>query len=163
MNYFYLRGNMDNELLEKFISFYNNAGEQITIVVDSRGGWNTVADAMIYMINQKPDVTIIILQAMSSAMYLAVKTKGAKVLTQTCLGMWHYTKWGVDFNDKNKPYYREDEATLKNMPNNKKINEAFAKSIMTATEFLEYKKDEDVYFPFTRMKQIFPNAIICKK
>jgi len=161
MQYFYLRDNINQDTFDKFVQFYNGVGDnEITIVIDSGGGSNMICEAMIYMLNQKQKVTTIIMGAFSSAMYLAVKLKGEKILTNTCLGMWHYTKWALDFNDKLKPYYKQDEGIIKNMPRNKKISETFAKSIMTTAEYKKYLNDDDVYFHFNRMKQIFPTAKI---
>jgi hypothetical protein len=74
------------------------------------------------------------------------------------LGMHHraYLK-GVYINEKGKPKYRDDICQIENL---KSVKDNFLKKVMTNKEKFIYNNDDDVYFTFNRMKEIFPTLEI---
>lgn len=159
--YFFLTGQIDNDLLNRFIDFYNNnRGSLITVIIKTIGGDLKNSELIIEMINQNKNNTLHIISAFSAGMLIAVKCKCKKQLSKYSMGMWHYGKWDIEIGDKGKPYYKQDACITKEFPRHKKNADLFAKEIMTTKEFKKFKKDDDVYFGFKRMKQIFPDAKI---
>jgi hypothetical protein len=163
MKYFLMDGRIDKELLEKFVSFFNNhSSDECTILLHSRGGDNYISEVVVGMISKMINVTLIISSVYSSGLYIAYQSKCKKVLSATAKGMWHYGRATIDFGTNSKPYYNEDECVVRNFSIEKKADESFARKIMTKAEYILYKKNEEIYFDMTRMKQIFPDATILK-
>lgn len=161
MKYFSMIGQIDQAMLERFIDFYNNnLDSEVCIIINTSGGSFFFSETIIRMINLHGNVTLIIQGAYSAGLYIACMSDCKKLLSKSCRGMWHYGRWEISYNDKNKPYYHEDECVIDNMVFHKRYTEKLAKKIMTVKEFKLFKKDHDIYFSFTRMKQIFTEAKI---
>jgi hypothetical protein len=159
MKYFSMDGRIDKEMFEKFVVFYNeNCLKECAITLRTIGGETYVSEAIVRMLNEMKNVTLIIQAAYSAGFEIAMYSKCKKVLSKTAKGMWHYGRADISVNVKNKPYYREDECTVSNLPIERKQGVRLAKKVMTGKEFKLFKKDYDIYFDFKRMKQIFPDA-----
>jgi hypothetical protein len=59
-----------------------------------------------------------------------------------------------------QPTYSEDENIIKNWKERVKDEVEFVEKFMTPLELKKYKKGNDVYFTFKRMKEIFPDVEI---
>lgn len=163
MKVFQIASTIDKEFLEKFILFFNENRElECLIIVNSGGGDGDAAEAIIYMINKMPNVTLFMQAAYSCAFELAWFAKCKKILSQTAKGMWHYSRLNMAINTKEKTYYSEDECMIRNLPIERKSIESVARKIMTAKEYKEFKENKDIYFDMQRMKQIFPDAQVVK-
>lgn len=163
MKYFPMTERIDKEMLQKFISFYNeNFSEPCSIILNTVGGHTIESEVIIHMINKMPDVTLVIQYVYSAGLEIAMNVKCKKILSKVARGMWHLGRVEMSINLKNKPYWTEDECIVRNLPIEKKSAFALAKKIMTAKEYAAFKKDQDVYFDFKRMKQIFPDAEVMK-
>ncbi len=161
MKYFSIDTLIDKELFGRFIDFYNNyAEEECTIVINSRGGDAYVMLSLTHMINTMPNVTIIIEAVYSAAFYIAYYCEAEKILSPVAKGMWHFGTAEITLNHNNKPTYWTDKCHIQNFPIEKKMFDELAKKIMNKKEFTAYKSDRDIYFPFSRMKEIFPKATI---
>ncbi len=159
MKYFLMNGHIDKEMLQRFVDFYNaTVDEDTTIILETVGGGFRVSETIIHLINSKPNTTIIVLSALSAGMMILEGTTCKKILSKSCMGMWHYGKWEIDYNDKNKPYYHQDEATISNLPFHARDTMRVAKKIMTPKELKRFKNDYDIYFNAKRMREIFPDA-----
>lgn len=152
-------GSIDQAMLEKLIDFYNhNEDQEICIVLNTQGGSFFYSETIIEILNRHNNTSIIIQGAYSAGMKICLDTTCKKILSKSARGMWHFGRWDINFTDQLKPYYDEDKCIIKNMPIHNKFSKAVSKKIMTATEYKEFEKGNDVYFDFKRMKQIFPNA-----
>jgi ATP-dependent protease ClpP protease subunit len=152
-------GLLDNEMLVKFVDFVNsNTDEAWTIIINSGGGNFLATETITRIVNLHKETEIIVQAAFSAGFLFLIETKCKKTLSRTCRGMWHYGRWSIEYNDKHKPYYYDDECIIRNLPFHKKHSQSLAKKIMNTTEYKDFLKDRDVYFDFKRMKEIFPNA-----
>lgn len=158
-----MNGRIDKEMLERFVSFFNeNQDQKCTLVLNSGGGDTVISETITHMIEQMVDVTLIINSVYSAAFEIAFYATCKKILSKTSKGMWHYPRAEITFNTKKEPYYHEDVCVLSNLPIENKSAEKLAKKVMTDKEFNKFKKDHDIYFNFNRMKQIFSNATVLK-
>lgn len=161
MKYFNINNPIDFELTEKFTTFYNQfSGEDCTAVLNTRGGDNYYAEILVHMMNQMPNLTMIIQAAYSSGLYLAMATSCKKILSRHAKGMWHYGRVEMTLSTNKKPYYNEDQCHFKNLQDNYLSDDLIAQLIMTEDEYRLFKKHEEIYFTLSRMQQIFSNAEI---
>jgi len=161
MKYFSMNGQINKELFERFIPFYNEHSlSDCVIVLSTAGGDSYISETLIHMINEMPKAMLLIHAVYSAGFEIAYKVKCKKLLSKTAKGMWHYARADISLNTKGKPYYKEDDCVILNLPIEKKQQETFAKKIMTPKEYKQFSKDDDVYFDFKRMKEIFPDAEI---
>lgn len=164
MKYFSMANPINEELLEKFLGFYNQyQSEPCKIILNTRGGSTYISDIFISMINEMPDVTLLIHAAYSSGFEIAYNAKCKKQLSKTARGMYHLGKADMSLAIDSKPYYDEDINHAKGFVVEMKASNMLAKKVMTKAEFNSYKvKRDEVWFDFKRMKQIFPDAKILK-
>lgn len=155
---------MNEAMLEKFVVFFNQYQSQAcTIILHTRGGQTYVTDAIVTMVNQMEDVTLIINAIYSAGFEFALRADCKKILAKTARGMWHLGRCDMSMAIDGKPFYDEDINHLKTFPIEYKLSCTLAKKIMTKDEFHKLKvKREEVWFDFKRMKQIFPDAEIMK-
>ncbi len=161
MKYFSFDTEIDKTLFSRFVDFYNNhAQESCTIVISSQGGDAFIMFTLVRMIGEMKDVILIIEIAYSAAFYIAYYCDCKKVLCPISKGMWHFSTSQITINHNNKPSFWSDKCAIQNFPIEKKMFDELAKKIMNKKEFTAYKSDRDIYFPFSRMKEIFPKATI---
>lgn len=162
MKYFTMASPFNDDLLEKFISFFNSYSlEPCIIILHTRGGSTYIAETFSLMVSQMADVTIVIHAAYSSGFDFAYKAKCKKILSSTARGMYHLGRIDISFGIDSKPYYDEDANHAKNFPVEMKISNGIAKKVMTKDEYQRFKiKREEIWFDFKRMKEIFPDAKI---
>lgn len=161
MKYFHLNGIINEELFDKFITFYNETTEDYKVVINSRGGKSALADIIRNMIEESPvKVTLISAGCFSSAFELFYKCSGDKIICEGTTGMYHmpYIK-DVSLGINNRPSWEEDICNVSNFD----ISTVdFIKEFITTKELKKFHKNEDVFFTFKRMKEIFPDAKILK-
>lgn len=163
MKYFAITDSINAELLDRFIRFFNDHQEEpCTLVIQSRGGFTYVSETIVHMINQMADCTLIIHAAYSAAFEIAFQVKCKKVISKFSRGMVHMGRLEASIGVDHKPYYDEDINHTKNFSIEKRIGDNVARKIMNAAELKKWKKREEVWFDFKRMKQIFPDASILK-
>lgn len=162
MKYFQLEGRIDETLVTKFMEFCNmNLSEECTIVINSGGGKSTLAKVILCIINENSEkITLISAGCYSAAFYIFFFAKCKKKIVYGSLGMHHMEYLSdVCINEKGKPKYGEDICQIENL---KSIRDNFLKNSMTKKEKSIYNNNDDVYFSFNRMKELFPNADIIK-
>ncbi len=139
----------------------NNTSEEWTIVINSGGGKSTLATMILSIINSNSDkITFISAGCYSAAFYIFFFAKCKRKIIHGSLGMHHreYLK-GNYINDKGKPKYNDDICQIENL---KSVRDNFLKKVMTKKEKVIYNNDDDVYFTFKRMTEIFPTVEIIK-
>lgn len=163
MKYFTMTGSLNDEMLHKFVAFFNeHRDEPCTIIFNSRGGFTSVAETMGLMIGQMTDVTLLIHGVYSAAFELCYKVKCKKILSKYATGMWHLGRLEGTIGIDSKFYYDEELNNERNFPLEKRLGEKMAKTVMTPVEFKKYKKREEVWFDAKRMRDIFPDAKVLK-
>ena len=160
MKYFQLEGTIDESLVSKFMDFCNNnLSDDCTIVINSGGGKSTLATVILDIINSNADrITLISAGVYSAAFYIFYFAKCKRKIIYGSLGMHHkeYLK-NIYITEKGKPKYQDDICQIENL---KSVRDNFLKKIMTKKEKFIYNNDDDVYFTFDRMKEIFPTVEI---
>lgn len=157
MKYFHLEGIINEDLLNKFIDFWNeNQSEECTIIINSGGGKSSLTFFILDVINKNHDkITLVSCGCFSAAFYLFYKARCKKILTYGTTGMYHlpYIK-DVNLNIHNDPVYTSDKCDIKNM---KSSDESFIKEFMKKKEIKAFNRGDDVYFTFKRLRKIFPD------
>ena len=150
-----------NEETQKLFEFLGNEGD-LTIGINSSGGSGSVAQLLLKALNQNKDrVTLCCLAGVySSAFYVFAEYEGQKTLTVNTKGMWHYGTWDISIDDRNQPACHEGVAIKKDLKFSKEFMEKIARKYMNEKELKKFKKGEDVFFGYERMRELFPNAEI---
>lgn len=161
MKYFHLHGELNNESLESFYNFLNQYDtEDCTISIMSGGGSTCVAKSIINALNLKREsVTLVCHEVYSGAFEIFYRTKCKKILAETCKGLYHLSAAKMWVSANKRPFEKEDRIIAKNWKEST-CQLDFVKQFMTKKELSEFKKGNDVYFTFKRMKEIFPDAEI---
>lgn len=159
MKFFNIDGSIDKELVDRFVEFYNaNQSEECTISINTAGGKSYSMELLIFMINQMPKVTMIIINVYSAGFWIAIETTCKKMLSKDAKGMLHYPHTSVEINSKGDMIFLEDKCMKINMKREAKDSEKLAKRVMTEKEYKKFKENEDVYFGVKRLQEIFPEA-----
>lgn len=160
MKYFQLEGIINEGLVTSFMDFCNNnITEECTIVINSAGGKSTLATVILDIINSHSEkITLISAGVYSAAFYIFFYAKCKKKIIYGSLGMHHkcYLK-DVFINEKGKPKYQEDICQIENL---KSTKSNYLENFMTDEEKVLFDNDDDVYFTFNRMKELFPTVEI---
>jgi hypothetical protein len=162
MKYFNIDGVLNEEMQRKFSDFANeNKDEEWTITIYSTGGLKIVARFILSVINSRFErVTLISQESYSAAFTLFREAKCKKQIANLGKGMYHLGRVSMDIMANGKPVYFEDVSLLNNFREDTKNERKWVKKFMTKKEARKFKKGEDVYFTFKRMKEIFPDAEI---
>lgn len=143
------------------IDFVNNTQGELTIGINSGGGSNAIRLFVQKLFEENQDrITLVGLVGVYSAAFeLFYNFKGKRVMTDNLCGMVHRSYIsGISIDSSKAPTHDEMKAMLSGMYAASEADEQFAQSFMTPYEFERYKKGDDVYFDFKRMKQIFPDV-----
>lgn len=161
MKYFHFDGDISEKSLDTFLQFVNeNEHEQMSIILNSIGGKKNLTHVILDIINLNADrTTLISCGCYSASFYLFYEAKCKKKMTEGNVGMMHYSSTNINTMSNGKPAYSEDENIVKNWKEDKS-QEEFVKQFMTPVELKKYKRGNDVYFTFKRMKEIFPDVEI---
>lgn len=163
MRYFTMTGQLNDDTLQRFVAFFNeHHSDPCTLIINSRGGFTSVAETIKTMIDQMADCTLMIHGIYSAAFELCYNAKCKKILSKYATGMWHLGRLEGTIGIDSKFYYDEELNNEKSFPLEKRLGEKMAKAVMTAAEFKKYKKREEVWFDTKRMRQIFPDAKVLK-
>lgn len=162
MKYFQLEGSINGDLLTKFMDFCNSyPNDEWTIVINSPGGYTNVACIILDIINNYAEkITLISAYSSSAAFTLFYFAKCKRRMIYGSLGMHHneYIK-EVIITENGTPKYDIDKCHIKNM---KALSHNYLSKVMTKKELKKYNNNNEVYFTFKRMKQIFPDVEIIK-
>jgi ATP-dependent protease ClpP protease subunit len=151
-------GRIDAENYNSLINFLNESqGEQKSILINSGGGDVAYCYAILHALDKVVDEVELVAAAgiYSAAFVVFYNFKGRKGILPYCKGMIHRPTISVVLDDRGTLAYKEDECHKKTMKESEKeIIEDFSK-FFTKKELAEYKKGNDVYFTYNRMKEIF--------
>lgn len=163
MKYYLLEERINEASLEKFLSFMNNVqyGDRITIILDSAGGKNNLARIILDIINvNKNSVTLISCGIYSACFFIFYNAKCKRKMTQGSVGMVHQGSAEVTLNGNRKPTFKEDENVIENWKEESVTDLGFVSQFLNKKEIQSFKKGDDVYFTFKRMREIFTNVEI---
>lgn len=160
--YYIHNDGLNEETIKPLIDFVNFNEGQLVIAINSTGGGQGLEAILRQMLAENSDrITLVAVAGVSSAAFkLFYQYDGKKVLTTGCIGMWHYGYRPAHIDERGKLAYTQDKAHVRSMKQIRPNADALAESFMNETELRKFRKGDDVYFDFERMKQIFPDAII---
>ena len=160
--YFYQTMGFDGEGVQMLINFINQNEGRLLVGIQSSGGRSGISQMVLKILNDNAErITLCAVSGVYSAAFEVFKGfQGQKAMTDNTLGMAHYGKNDFNLHTNGRPVYFEDEAVL--LQNKKAAPKEVAKaeSYMTPSELRRFKKGDEVYFSFDRMKELFPNAEI---
>ena len=155
--FLYLNGEMNNEMINSFLNFYNSLSSETNeamIYLNSWGGLYDVMQILLDVINHsKVKITLVAVnQCMSCAFLLFYFAKCNKILMDNCYGCIHTISSSFELRDKK---FEGDIIRLNEINDiNRKIEHDF-KSFLTNEELKKFKDGEDIYLSSKRMKEIF--------
>ena len=151
----------DEELLTKITEAVNSDSEKITIYLQSDGGYVSICQVLLNIINGNKDrFKLIGFKSLCSAGFeFFVKAECEKELLPYTLGMIHQPTRTMSLNNNLKPVGEGDKASYERV---KKYtipdNEIFNRKLkLTPKELREYKKGNDVYFQYDRFLELIEN------
>jgi len=162
MKYYTVEGVINEESFEKFLGFMNGLEDDsdATIILNSGGGKSNLASVILDIINHNKDrVTLISCGIYSAAFYIFYNAKCKKKMTTESVGMIHRSVSEMRLASNCNPVYFEDINTIKNWKESESDLE-FVSQFMSSKELKVFKKGDDVYFTFKRMKEIFTDVEI---
>jgi len=153
----HIRGNVDNEMLEKFIQMYNTESSEYIVYFSSAGGSCDTANAIVHLINKNAEKTTIICywQILSAGFKIFYESKCKREITENSIGMWHLGMSDLTIDDSGKMPYIQDVLILKR---NKTIGynntlELALKLGFNDAEIKRLKKGKDVYLLADRLNK----------
>ena len=155
--FLYLNGEMNDNMVNSFLNFYNSLGseiDEVVIYLNSEGGLYCSMQIMLDIINHsKIKITLIAVEhIISCAFMLFYFAKCDKILINNCYGCVHTISSMFELRDKN---FEGDTIRLNEINDvNRKIERTF-KSFLTSEELKKFKDGEDIYLSSKRMKEIF--------
>ncbi len=151
-----------DEKTKPLIDFINNTPGNLVIGLNCGGGGEAMRIFIQQLFAENADrITLVALVGIYSAAFdLFYKYEGEKVLTHGVAGMYHFSSLEARINANGKPEIGEAAAIFEGIKMSKAREEKTAASFMNSSELKRYKRGEDVYFNFKRMKEIFPDAQI---
>jgi hypothetical protein len=163
-----LNENFNEDTLDKVIDFYNKvnekADEKAVIYLKSDGGYLSIAEALVDLINTYSDKTTIIAYHFicSSAFELFFKVNCEKRLAGGVLGMYHQSCTDINFNENMKPNYPSDKALIVKIKGylSERTKELCEQLEFTEKEKKVIAKGDDLYFQPERMQGFIDNQKI---
>ena len=155
--FLYLNGEMNDDMVNSFLNFYNSINsetDEVVIYLNSEGGLYCSMQIMLDIINHsKIKITLIAVEhIMSCAFLLFYFARCNKILMSNCYGCVHTISSMFELRDKK---FEGDVVRLYEINDvNKKIEHNF-KSFLTNEELKKFKDGEDIYLSSKRMKEIF--------
>lgn len=159
MTYFIFDKPFNEEHSRTFLDFLHVPGD-ITIGINSGGGNVATSRLCIDALNANKDrVTLVCLAGVYSAAFeLFYRFEGKRKLTVGCKGMYHLSYEEICIASNSKPISGEGDCMQRIRAYTYERETRFAKTFMTKPELKGLSRNEDVFFDFDRMKQIFSNA-----
>lgn len=162
MKGFLFNGEFDADGIQSIINFVNANEGELSIGIWSGGGRLEPTMFLTDFLNfHKDRITLTAVAGVFSAAFeLFYFFKGKKKLHFGSKGMTHYGQMMIRYkwnNDTTDAEYKIDKDFFSQQ---KKRTDKEGAKFMTVDELKRFKKGEDVYFDFNRMKEIFPNAEI---
>lgn len=160
MVYFFFNDQTKYKSFSRLLEFINDLDTDVpvTIFLQSDGGECEVARMLLHVLNQQPDrFTLIAGSISSSAFYLFYHARCKRMMLRHCIGMFHYGYQDVEMNDQARPASPAAKALLNNALSYELEGKEMSEKFMNETERRCFERGEEVFFIFTRMKEIFPD------
>ena len=151
-------GRIEAESYNSLINFLNESqDEHKSILINSGGGEVNYCYAIIYALNNVyHEIELVACAGVYSAAFeIFYKFKGKKVILDGCIGMTHRQLLLISLTDNMQTAFREDDCRKKTSKENSQIIIDEYSKFFTKKELANYKKGNDVYFTYNRMKEIF--------
>lgn len=157
--YFHFEGEIASESIKELLVFISENECNLLIGINSGGGSDAVAKYLLEVFNRNKDRLSIVVTAgvYSAAFRLVHLFEGIVLLSEGCKGMYHYGTIESVHNALGMPSSPMDKNDISNLVLSRNSDDKYATKFMTAKELKQFKKGEDVYFDYRRMKEIFQN------
>lgn len=160
MKSLYLTGQINEEMAQKTITFFNDLGDnKATVYISSHGGQNHNAEIIVNQIVQRINNTQVLFlnQCFSSAFWMFVNL--AKYETTNILGpvqgMYHRSHMEISLDSSGRPNTPYDTAEKNYLQEFEAQNDGIMLIIgATEKESKAYKRQADVFFSTVRMREI---------
>lgn len=158
--YFLFDGAIVPEKVNPLIDFVQNTPGDLVIGMNSNGGATGVGRFLTHVLNRNKDrITLINVNRVSSAAFeVFYAFQGKKILLYNVSGMMHRGYVDVSIDSAGKGVYHHDVDDINKVKYEAAGELEMATLIMTPAELKKFKKGDDIYFGFDRMKQIFHDA-----
>lgn len=162
MKYYLHEDGIVADKIAPLIEFIHSNEGALTIGINSMGGESAAARFLLYILNENKDrITLVATTGIFSAAFeLFYRFEGTKKMCKNCRGMFHYASMEVRIAANMKPDGAYEKSHWGLLKEDRSENEAFAKTFMTSQEFNSMKQNNDIYFQFPRMKEIFSGVEI---
>ncbi len=159
-----ISGKVDEEMFNKFITFFNeNKTVGKTIYFSSSGGSTAIAQACVNLItsNDLTNITLIAYSKLySSGFDIFYKSKCKKIILKDCIGMYHQGNLEVSVNENLKPVWKEDECKLAYQKICKLKTIEFCKSLNFSNKNLKLIiKGDDVWFQNSELQEMLKHSV----
>ena len=159
-----LNGEVNDEMVEKTVVFYNGLaeGDEANVMLSSVGGYLDAKDAILSLLNLYSKVTMLTAyhRISSSAFLLFFNYQGKKALAENCTGMAHRASVEVSLDSRGVITSAEAKFSTDEL-----------KTVLWGKEFALYNKigvpsgslnllskGKSVYFTFEQMKTFLKNS-----
>ena len=157
-----ISGKVDEEMFNKFITFFNeNLQNQKIIYFSSSGGSTDIAEACIDLINSnKQNTTLIAYNKLySSGFDIFFKSKCNRHILENSIGMYHQRHLDVSVNENIKPIWKEDKCKIAFQKIQKIKTIEFCKNLNFSINNLKLiKKGNDVWFQNIELQKMLKHS-----
>lgn len=162
MKYFFFQDDIEKESVEKLVNFINDFDEEILLGLHSDGGQSGLSRYLLDVLNiNKERITLFAFEFIGSAAFnIFYDFQGRKKMSFGCIGVYHHASKPISVSGKNNVTYFAGRAEQKTMVELWDNTIERGKNFLNDKEMKSLKKNEDVPFSFSRMKEIFPDAEI---
>ena len=160
MKHYIFKSKIDIESVESLLSFINSTEDNITILVDTQGGENTLTEYLLIFLNENKDRITLMAgnEITSNGFWLFYKFQGKKIISPSTFSLIHEA-WQefptYALKDKKSSQYESFKELKEINKNSLKI----LKQFLNKKEVKWYKKGFDVYLNSKRLNKIFNNEL----
>lgn len=143
--------------VKDLIDFINGTDCDLRIGFCSGGGEEGLSRYLLDCLNHNYNrITLMPYNFIGSAAFeVAYLFRGTVDIQQGLMGMVHYGSSRPTINDAGQLVYDADIARAKDRKGIKTWSKKFAKKVLKKKDYKKFKKGEDVYINYERMKEIF--------
>jgi hypothetical protein len=157
--YFYIDGELKCETVEKFIDFVNeNHDSEITVFIDSNGGWNVSAQAIAVIINDHHERFRMVSGGtiFSAAFWLFFSVKCERKIQEGTIGCYHLVRQNLEIMSNGAGADRIQDYNLKNLKKDwAKSTQGFCDAIgLTQSEIKSIMSGKETFFDTERLREL---------
>lgn len=161
MIYVNIQGEVNHEMLDKFIKLHENSEDKEIVCFFETNWWDTsIWESIVQVINQIPNFTLVAQNEIASCGFdIFFFAKCKKKVNDICRWMTHLWEFGTSINQNHKKRLTgRQKALIMDMKDVEKKTIRFYKKIwMAKADIKNYKMDWDVNFSSRQLKMFVKN------